>query len=267
MLLPLHLRTFGALSCPITNEYAKLEIMIRWDFTTSIPELMQSLNTLCEQGKVLYLGISDTPAWIVTKANEYARCKGFRQFVVYEGRWSAADRDFERDILLMCKAEGMGMTPWGALGGGNFKSEKQRQAAKGSEQGRNGMLATERDLKVAKVLETIADRKGTLITSIALAYVIHKAPYVFPVVGGRKVDHLKGNIEALSLELSKAEMDEIEGAAEFDQGFPLTFIGMGKRVMGPKDVAFSAVGGVFDYVEDAMVRTPCPLLKALVCSH
>ena len=230
--------------------------MIRWDFTTSIPELMQSLNTLCEQGKVLYLGISDTPAWIVTKANEYARGKGFRQFVVYEGRWSAADRDFERDILLMCKAEGMGMTPWGALGGGNFKSEKQREAAKAakeSEQGRKFMPATERELKVAKVLETIADRKGTLITSVALAYVMHKAPYVFPVVGGRKVDHLKGNIEALSLELSKAEMDEIESAAEFDQGFPLTFIGMGKRVMGPKDVIFSAIGGVFDYVEDTKV--------------
>ena len=233
--------------------------MIRWDFTTSIPELMQSLNTLCEQGKVLYLGISDTPAWIVTKANEYARCKGFRQFVVYEGRWSAADRDFERDILLMCKAEGMGMTPWGALGGGNFKSEKQREVAKAQGQGRN-MPATEREIKVSKVLEKIADRKGTLITSVALAYVMHKAPYVFPVIGGRKVDHLKGNIEALSLELSKAELDEIEGAAEFDQGFPLNFIGMGKRVMGPQDVIFSAIGGMFDYVEDAMVSCPLCIL-------
>ena len=221
---------------------------------------MQSLNTLCEQGKVLYLGISDTPAWIVTKANEYARCKGFRQFVVYEGRWSAADRDFERDILLMCKAEGMGMTPWGALGGGNFKSEKQRKVAKAEGQGRNAMPATEREIKVSKVLEKIADRKGTLITSVALAYVMHKAPYVFPVIGGRKVDHLKGNIEALSLELSKAELDEIEGAAEFDQGFPLNFIGMGKRVMGPQDVIFSAIGGMFDYVEDAMVSCPLCIL-------
>ena len=221
---------------------------------------MQSLNTLCEQGKVLYLGISDTPAWIVTKANEYARCKGFRQFVVCEGRWSAADRDFERDILLMCKAEGMGMTPWGALGGGNFKSEKQRKVAKAEGQGRNAMPATEREIKVSKVLEKIADRKGTLITSVALAYVMHKAPYVFPVIGGRKVDHLKGNIEALSLELNKAELDEIEAAAEFDQGFPLNFIGMGKRVMGPQDVIFSAIGGMFDYVEDAMVSCPLCIL-------
>jgi aryl-alcohol dehydrogenase-like predicted oxidoreductase len=59
---------------------------------------MQSLNHLVAQGKVLYLGISDTPAWVVTKANQYARDHNLRQFSVYQGKWSAADRDFERDI-------------------------------------------------------------------------------------------------------------------------------------------------------------------------
>jgi hypothetical protein len=58
----------------------------------------------------------------------------------------------------------------------------------------------------------------------ALAYVLHKTPYVFPIVGGRKVEHLKGNIEALSLELSDAELDEIDKAVPFDVGFPLNFL-------------------------------------------
>lgn len=236
----------------LQTDYIDILYVHWWDYTTSIPELMLSLNTMCEQGKVLYLGISDTPAWVVSKANEYARCKGLRQFVVYEGRWSAADRDFERDILQMCAAEGMGLTPWGALGGGNFKSEKQREAAK-ADTGRNLTMLRERDIKVSQILEKIADKKGTLITSIALAYVMHKAPYVFPVVGGRKVDHLKGNIEALSLELTRVELEEIESAVEFDQGFPMNFIGMGQNVTGAKDVKFSAIGGVFDYVEGVMV--------------
>jgi aryl-alcohol dehydrogenase-like predicted oxidoreductase len=83
---------------------------------------MKSLNALCDQGKVLYLGVSDTPAWIVAKANQYARDHGLRQFVVYQGLWSAAKRDFEREIIPMCEAEGMGLAPWGALGGGNFKT-------------------------------------------------------------------------------------------------------------------------------------------------
>lgn len=92
-----------------------------WDFTVSIPELMQSLNALVIEGKVNYLGISDAPAWIVSRANEYARQNSLCQFSVYQGRWSAASRDFERDIIPMCQYEGMALAPWGALGGGAFK--------------------------------------------------------------------------------------------------------------------------------------------------
>jgi len=68
---------------------------------------MQSLNHLVTAGKVLYLGASDTPAWVVSKANEYARNHGLRQFSVYQGRWSASERDFEREIIPMCREEGV----------------------------------------------------------------------------------------------------------------------------------------------------------------
>ena len=124
---------------------------------------MRSLNTLADQGKILYLGVSDTPAWIVSKANQYARDHGLRPFAVYQGRWSASNRDFERDIIPMCEAEGMGIAPWGALGGGNYKSDEQRQ----STEGRNLPGITEADLAVSKVLEAIAKEKDTLITSVA----------------------------------------------------------------------------------------------------
>lgn len=155
---------------------------------------MQSLNHLVTSGKVLYLGISDTPAWVVSKANEYARNHGLRQFSVYQGRWSAASRDFEREIIPMVQAEGMALAPWGALGGGSFKTEAQRQ----SQEGRK-VQVSESQIKISKVLESIAKRKNTIITSVALAYVMHKSPYVFPIVGGRTVDHLKQNIEVSSM--------------------------------------------------------------------
>ena len=115
----------------LQTSYIDLLYVHWWDFSTSIPEVMQSLNTLVQQGKVLYLGISDTPAWIVSKANEYARQNGMRQFSVYQGRWSAEQRDFERDIIPMCAAEGMGLCPWGALGGGKFKTDEQRKSQEG----------------------------------------------------------------------------------------------------------------------------------------
>ena len=79
---------------------------------------MQSLNTLVQQRKVLYLGISDAPAWMVVKANCYAREHGLRPFSIYQGRLSAAMRDMERDIIPMCKDEGMAIHPWGVMANG-----------------------------------------------------------------------------------------------------------------------------------------------------
>ena len=99
---------------------------------------MQSLNHLVQAGKVLYLGISDTPAWVVTKANQYARDHGLRQFSVYQGAYSAARRDAERDILPMLRDEGMAFAPFQTLGGGKFKTKEQIEAMeKAGDKGRS----------------------------------------------------------------------------------------------------------------------------------
>ena len=231
-----------------------------WDFSTSIPEVMQSLHHLVAAGKVIYIGISDTPAWIVSKANEYARQKGLTQFSVYQGHWSAAERDFERDIIPMCEAEGMALAPWGALGRGLFKTPEDYEKTKG--EGRQASKPNEKSKAISAVLDKLAKEKGTAITSIVLAYVMHKAPYVFPIVGGRKVDHLKGNIEALGVELSDAEIDEIEAAVPFDVGFPMKMLfGFGTERpystrMTSKDVSLLVNAVHLDDVQK--VRPPKP---------
>ena len=124
----------------------------------------------------------------------------------------------------MVEAEGMGIAPWGAIGRGWFKSKEEYQRA--DREGRKMADQPEKYARIAAKLEEIANRKGknVLITSIALAYVMHKAPYVFPIVGGRKVDHLKGNIDALGVKLSQEEIDEIDAAEPFDIGFPMNFL-------------------------------------------
>lgn len=80
----------------------------------------------------------------------------------------------------------MGLCPWGALGGGQFKSDAQRKEQEGRKMGE----ASENAIKISKVLESIANKKNTQITSVALAYVMNKTPYVFPIIGGRKIEHL-----------------------------------------------------------------------------
>ncbi|PYI02683.1 Aldo/keto reductase [Aspergillus sclerotiicarbonarius CBS 121057] len=207
----------------LQTDYIDLLYLHWWDFTSSVEEVMHGLNNLVTSGKVLYLGVSDTPAWVVVKANDYARAHGLRPFSVYQGKWNAGFRDLEREIIPMCRDQGMAIAPWAPLGQGRFKSAEARssEAEAGSARGAN---LTETDIKVSDALEKVAKRKGTTLHAIALAYVMHKTPDVFPIIGQRKVEHLQANVEALSVRLSNEDLDEIDSASSFDVGFPMNFI-------------------------------------------
>ncbi|KEF51616.1 uncharacterized protein A1O9_12251 [Exophiala aquamarina CBS 119918] len=231
----------------LRTTYIDLFYVHSWDFATGIPELMQSLNIFIQQGKVLYLGISDTPAWVVAKANCYARQHGLRGFSIYQGRFSAQARDVERDILPMCIDEGMAFNAWGVNGNGYFRAP---DAAPEEQDRETPFILTGREQEVSQALHNVAQRKNTHIFAIAIAYVLHKAPYVFPLVGGRVVAHLKSNIDALSVELNEEDMDDIEKAYDFDAGFPNTWLNPGGKVpYGPEDIRFLKDLGYFDYVQ------------------
>lgn len=256
----------------LQTSYIDILYVHYWDFTTGVEEVMQSLNHLVNQGKVLYLGVSDTPAWVVVKANAYARHHGLRPFSVYQGRWSAAERDFERDILPMCLDEGMGLAPWGSLGGGYFKpssTSSSRDSGTGTttdgdkrDGGRNlPSILTGKEEQVSLALEKVANARTPPVplTSIALAYVMHKSPYVTPIIGGRKMEHLKANIEALKIRLTEAEIDVVESAYPFDVGFPMNFLASNpKGPKGPEDIVLTKRMGHLDFV-----KRPQPILPAL----
>ncbi|RFU30147.1 hypothetical protein B7463_g6231, partial [Scytalidium lignicola] len=222
-----------------------------WDFTTSIPELMHSLHNLVVASKVLYLGVSNTPAWVVVKANEYARQKGLTPFAIYQCPWSAAERGVERDIIPMCQAEGMGIATFHTLGSGYFKTAAQRAAAAGKpKEGRNVPLVDiPEKIVVAEALEKIASSKNVNITSVALAYIMHKAPYVFPILGGRNINQLKANIEALKLKLSPDDMRKIDSAVPLDFGYPQALLGGPGGARSPGDVWPTKSYGHFDWVD------------------
>ncbi|KAJ6781158.1 hypothetical protein PWT90_07869 [Aphanocladium album] len=238
----------------LQTSYIDIYYVHAWDYATQIPELMQSLNTLVQQGKVLYLGISNAPAWVVAKANAYARQHGLRPFSIYQGRYSASVRDMEREILPMCRDEGMAVHAYGILGHGQFKA-----ADKADEGSRTSMphILTGREAQVSAVLEAVAKRHGVPITSVSLAYVMQKTPYLIPVVGGRKVEQLKANVEALSLELTPEDVAEIDNCYAFDAGYPHNFINLsGTTTTGPESISHLQGMGFFDY--PLPVRAPRP---------
>ncbi|KAJ3504922.1 hypothetical protein NLJ89_g7686 [Agrocybe chaxingu] len=220
----------------LRTTYIDLLYVHWWDHDTSVEEVMRSLHTLITQRKVLYLGVSDTPAWVVSKANQFARDHGLTPFVIYQGAWNVLDRSLERDIIPMAKAEGMALAPWSVLAGGKIRTdaeeEKRRQTG---EQGRTIFEGrwerNEQERKVSATLEKIAGEVGAKqITSIAIAYLMQKTPYVFPIIGGRKVEHLLANLEALDVALTDAHIKEIESVVAFDPGFPNWMIGDGNSV-------------------------------------
>lgn len=188
-------------------------------------------------------GISDTPAWLVSKANMYARLMGKTPFVIYQGAWSILQRDFERDIIPMARTEGtvspqgyadtlltnyegLALAPFNVLAGGRIRTdeeeERRRQTGElGRTISRPDWERTESEKKLCKALEDVAQQVGAKsIQAVAIAYVMQKTPYVFPVIGCRKVEQLEANIEALDVSLSPEQIKYLENVLPFDPGFP-----------------------------------------------
>lgn len=194
-------------------------------------------------------GISDSPAWVVSAANQYAKDHGKSPFVVYQGLWNIMERSFERDIIPMARQlgssshslhqadtdtcfTGLALSPFMVLAGGKLRSDAEEDRRRKT--GENGRIAlgpwerTEDEKKVSHALEKVAKEVGLDadlgIPAVAIAYVMQKAPYVFPVVGGRKVEHLMANIEALKISLSDEQIKYLESIVPFDPGFPYGLI-------------------------------------------
>ncbi|KAJ6615479.1 Aldo/keto reductase [Mycena sp. CBHHK59/15] len=204
-----------------------------WDWATGIEEVMNGLHNLVVQGKVLYLGVSDTPAWVVAQANQYARDHGKSPFVIYQGAWNVMDRSFEREIIPMARAHGLALAPWNVLAAGKLRTDAEEQRRR--ETGEKGRVLfspdwerNEDQKKMSKALEKVAGEVGVKsITAVAIAYVMQKVPYCFPIIGGRKIEHLMSNIEALDISLSVEQIAYLESVLPFDLGFPSTMIGDG----------------------------------------
>ncbi|KAJ3483048.1 hypothetical protein NLI96_g6576 [Meripilus lineatus] len=221
----------------LRTDYIDILYVHWWDYATSVEEVMNGLHHLVAQGKVLYLGISDTPAWVVTKANTYARLMGKTPFVIYQGAWSILQRDFERDIIPMARSEGMALAPFNVLAGGKIRTDAEEQQRR--ETGEKGWERTEDQRKVCKALDKVASEVGaTSINAVAIAYVLQKTPYVFPIIGGRKVEHLHANIEALRIALSPEQISFLENVIPFDLGFPTNNFGDGSQY----NMAFQTAG-------------------------
>ncbi|KZT71433.1 aryl-alcohol dehydrogenase [Daedalea quercina L-15889] len=211
----------------LRTEYIDILYVHWWDWTCGVEEVMNGLHYLVQQRKVLYLGISNAPAWVVSEANTYARLTGKAPFVIYQGRWNVLDRDMEREIVPMCRAQGMAIAPWNVLAGGKIRTDEEEERRRQSGELGETTLSpqwerTPEQRQVCKTLEKVAEEVG--VKSITAGT---PTPFVFPLVGGRKIEHLMDNIKGLEISLSPEQIALIDSAKPFEPGFPYNIIGDG----------------------------------------
>ena len=192
-----------------------------WDGMTPVEEVMRALDDLVRAGKVLYVGISDTPAWVVSQANTLADLRGWSRFVAYQGEYSLASRAPERDILPMAQAMEMTYLPWGILEGGEITGKYNAP----SEEPKRSKDTSERIKKIASVLMELAQETGHSPSQIAINWVRQSQYHMIPILGARTEAQLKDNLSALEFGLTREQIDRLNESSPIDLGFPHSFLG------------------------------------------
>jgi aryl-alcohol dehydrogenase-like predicted oxidoreductase len=191
-----------------------------WDGMTPVDEVMRALDDLVRAGKVLYIGISDTPAWVVSQANTLADLRGWSRFVAYQGEYSLASRAPERDILPMTQAMEMGYLPWGILEGGEITG-KYNSA---SDEPKRSSETSERIKNIAAVVMELAKETGHTPSQIAINWVRQRPYHMIPIIGARSEKQLKENLGCLDFELTREQIECLNQASPIDLGFPHSFL-------------------------------------------
>ena len=207
-------------------EYIDLLWLHAWDFTTPIEEVMRSFDDLVRQGKVLYIGISDTPAWIISQANTIAQLRGWTPFIGLQIEYSLIERTPERDLLPMAKAFDIGITAWSPLGAGVLTG-KYNHSNPAEGRLNNPMTSrpvTEKQLAIAQTTIDIATEIGRLPAQVALNWLRQHSNEVIPIIGSRKLEQIQENIACLEFELTAEQIQRLNEVSAIELGFPHDFL-------------------------------------------
>ena len=212
----------------LRTDYIDLLWVHAWDELTPYEETMRALDDLVRTGKVLYVGVSDTPAWIVSASNVLAELRGWSAYMGLQIEYSLLERTPERDLLPMAEHYGLSVLAWAPLGGGvltgkytrgNVDEESLRKAAN-EERGRTD----ETSLRVARTVDTVADELGASSAQVATAWVQAQGYRFIPIVGARKVSQIEDSLASVEVTLDEAQIERLDEVSRVSLGFPHDFL-------------------------------------------
>ncbi|MEV5575980.1 aldo/keto reductase [Spirillospora sp. NPDC052269] len=193
-----------------------------WDRNTPLEETMRALDDAVREGKVLYIGISDAPSWVVSRANTLAEWRGWTPFAGLQVPYSLLKRDIETELLPMAEHFGLSVAAWSPLANGILSGKYNTGTATRTRL--NPSQVSEHDLAVAKTVGEVADELGATSAQVALAWVRASSPSVHPIIGARTAEQLTDNLGVLNLTLESDVVQRLNDASGFTPGFPSDFI-------------------------------------------
>jgi len=196
-----------------------------WDQITPVEEVMRGLDDLVRQGKVLYTGISDAPAWWIAQANTLASLRGWTPFVGLQVEYSLTERSVERELMPMAKALHLGFTAWSPLAGGVLTGKYHGHGSSESARLSNDAMKQfrpqeERAARVVAAVKSVAEQTGRSMAQVALAWLRYRPVPVIPILGARKLSQLQDNLASLDLALSPEQLLALDDASRIELGFP-----------------------------------------------
>ncbi|MGH8902313.1 MAG: aldo/keto reductase [Egibacteraceae bacterium] len=205
------------------TDYIDVYWLHAWDYLTPVEEVMRALDDQVRAGKILYVGVSDTPAWVVSRANMLAELRGWTSFVGLQIQYNLVERTVERDLIPMARALDLAVTAWGPLGSG-LLSGKYTRGGDGAE-GRLSLMggvegAGEQKLVVAETLHDVADELQAPPAAVAIAWLLHQPDVTIPIIGARRLDQLQQNLGAVDLTIPPKQLAQLDAASRVDLGFP-----------------------------------------------
>ena len=212
------------------TDYIDLLYLHMWDFRTPVDEILRAFDDLVRAGKVLYIGLSDTPAWQASRMQAIAEVRGWTQFCALQICYSLIERTVERELIPMAREMGLGVSPWAPLGQGMLTGKYSRADLQpgsmddiSSRKAINAVTGrlTEKNLDIADVVVAVAKELGCTPAQVALAWTLTNPAVAAPVVGVRTPAQLEDNLGALDLDIPAELLAQLDAVSAVPPVFPL----------------------------------------------
>lgn len=206
-------------------DYVDILYLHAWDFSIPVEEVMRSLEYLVQSGKVLHIGFSDTPAWIVAQAQTIAEFRGWSKLCCLQLEYSLITRDIEREYFKMCEQMNLPILAWAPLAGGaltgkylNSHSNEPKRLKPESKR------LNQRSTQIVEKVVEIAKRLNTSAVQVALRWVMSKKN-IIPIIGARTVQQLEESLKVINFSLPEKYQEELNEISKIELGFPHEFLG------------------------------------------